>query len=364
MTEIRPLDRSHNRTMLDILRLCPVQFGGVTLCFDRQPDIFAMADLKYDPPVWNGVFEHGQLMGFALTGYHQAHVNGEPRQVLHFTDTYFHPGARGRGYLFTHVPNFFDEGRASLGYAVRLNGSGAPADGPRKQIPLTRSGISSVFVSDLVVQNILLLPPRRRQSALQVRHARMDDVDDIVALLRDEHRQRLFGLVLTSDTFVARLRQRPGLSIENYYVVEHGGALTGVCAAWDTQAFKQDRVLSYSRWLRFVQRIGRVAQPAGFPALPNPGEPFRNVFLTDWAVRDRSPQMLRALIDHIYCEYRSRGYFNLVFGSCADDPLLNAMGGYWIDTLRFTTAVLTRDPRCLAGDGLHTHLPFIDVALL
>jgi hypothetical protein len=343
MTEIRPLDRSHNRTMLDILRLCPVRFGGVTLCFDRQPDIFVMADLKYGPPVWNGVFENGQLMGFALTGYHQAHVNGEPRQVLHFTDTYFHPSARGRGYLITHVPQFFDEGRASLGYAVRLNGSRAPANGARKQIPLTRSGISSVFVSDLVVQNILLLPPRRRQSALQVRHARMDDVDDIVALLRDEHRQRLFGLVLTSDTFVARLRQRPGLSIENYYVVEHGGALTGVCAAWDTQA---------------------VARLAGFPALPNPGEPFRNLFLTDWAVRDRSPQMLRALIDHIYCEYRSRGYFNLVFGSCADDPLLNAMGGYWIDTLRFTTAVLTRDPRCLAEDALDTHLPFIDVALL
>src|ERR1019366_541578 len=70
------LDRRHNRAMLDILRQSPIEAGGLAICFDRQPDIFAMCDLKYDPAVWSGFFEGDTLAGIVVAGDHQGYVNG------------------------------------------------------------------------------------------------------------------------------------------------------------------------------------------------------------------------------------------------------------------------------------------------
>lgn len=365
MTEILPLDRCHNSTMLEILRRSPVKISGLTLCFDRQPDIFAMADLKYDPSVWRGVFEDGKLMGFGLVGYHLAFVNGEVQQVMHLTDCYFHTEARGRGYLTSALPKFFESGTASLGYAVRIEENRGPKVSLRRSVARTRSGITTRYFGELTVQTVPLFTPRRKKSTFRVRRARMEDIDDIVSLLRDEHKPRLFGLVVDRDQFIARLKQRPGLSIDDYYLVEHGGKLAGVCAAWDTSAFKQDRVLEYGFGWKLVRLTSRLAlRPGGFPGLPAPGEPFRNVFLTEWAVRDRSVGILRALIEHAYCEYRSRGYFSLVFGSCSEDSLLAATQGYWADHLRFQIALVGLDQKWFTPGAVDTRLPFVDLAML
>jgi hypothetical protein len=365
MTEILPLDRRYNSGMLEILRQSPVEFSGLTLCFDRQPDIFAMANLKYDPPLWNGVFKDGKLIGFGLLGYHQGFVNGEVSQVMHLTDCYFHPEARGRGYLTSALPKFFDGGPDSLGYAAVMDGNSGSGVIRRRKFAKTRTGITTKFLGELTVQSVLLFLPRRKRSQSVVRRARMEDVDDIVALLRGEHRPRLFGLVVDRDQFLARLQRRPGLSIDEYYVVEQGGKLAGVCAAWDTCAFKQDRVLKYGFGLNLVRRIsGQALRLGRLPSLPSPGSPFRNVFLTDWAVRDRSLDILRTLMEHIYCEYRERGYFSLVFGSCSEDPLLEATRGYWVDRLHFSIALLARDQKWFREGALDTRLPFIDLALL
>jgi hypothetical protein len=110
--------------MLAILRRSPVETAGLTLCFDRQPDIFTMADLKYDPAAWSGLFESGVLAGFGLVGCHQAYVNGAVHPVMRVTDFYVQPEFRGRGFLKGVLPRFFDEGAsvASLGYVVIIRG--------------------------------------------------------------------------------------------------------------------------------------------------------------------------------------------------------------------------------------------------
>jgi len=365
MREVRPLERRYNSQMLEILRQSPAEIGGLTMCFDRQPDIFALADLKYDRPVWSGVFEDGKLMGFGLVGYHEAFVNGNVQPVMHVTDFYFHPGARGKGYLTSDAPKFFAGGAATLGYAVRMERNrGSSVLLPPRSV-ITRFGITSGFFGQLTVQTVMLAFPRRKRSDLPVRRARMDDIDDIVALLREEHRTRLFGLVTDRDRFVDRLNRRPGLSIDDYYVVEQGGKLAGVCAAWDTKAVKQDRVLGYRPWLNLVRLISDLAsRPGGFTGLPAPGEPFRNVFFTDWAVRGRSIEILRALLEHTYREYRLRGYFSLIFGSCSEDPLLAATQGFFVDRLRFGIALLALDRQWFSDGALDTRLPFVDIATI
>jgi RimJ/RimL family protein N-acetyltransferase len=365
MIEILPLDRRYNSAMLDILRQSPVKTGGLTLCFDRQPDIFTMADLKYNPAVWNGVFDDGKLMGFGLVGYHEAYVNGTVQRVMHLTDCYFDPQARNRGYLSSALPHFFRKRETSLGYAVVMHGNHAPKAILERKFAATRSEVTSRFFGKLTVHSALMFLPRRKRSSLAVRHARMEDIDEIVSLLHAEHEPRLFGYVVDRSAFIARLQERPGLSIENYFVVEGKGRLTGVCAAWDTSSFKQDRVLEYGFWLTMARPACSLAsRMCGIADLPKPGEPFRNIFITDWAAQGRSVEIMRALLEYTYIEYRSRGHQSLVFGSCSDDPVLEALKGFQTDSLTFAVSLVVLDTKWLAEGALDDRLPFIDVALL
>jgi hypothetical protein len=362
--QIRPLDRRNNPAMLEILRQSPIETGGLSICFDRQPDIFAMADLKYAPAAWRGFFESDTLAGFGMVGYHAAYVNGSVTPVMHITDCYIRPGSRGRGYLKSALEYFLDEGagRAQIGYAVVMKRNRAAEAQIGDRFAGTPCGLKSRIIGDLVARTIVLAYPRRTSTHFKVRRARLDDIDDVVSLLKGEHQPRLFGLVVDRDEFVAQLKRRPSLSIDDYYVVERAGKLEGVCAAWDTSAFKQNRVVRYGLGLNLVRAASVLtARIGGFPTLPRPGEAFRDVFLTDWAARDRSEEVMYALIEHIYHEYRDRSYHTMIFGSCARDPVLRAARRFPGSDLVSHIALMS-----LGGNGLEydARLPFIDLALL
>ena len=361
------LDRRHNRAMLDILRQSPIEAGGLSLCFDRQPDIFAMSDLKYHPAAWSGFVKGDTLLGFVMAGYHQAYVNGSVTPVMHITDCYFRPEARRRGYLKKALSYFANDGagRAKLGYAVVLKGNRAAEGLLGDRLAAGPGGLRSRIIGQLEARSLLLAFPCPKRPELPVRRARLDDIDDIVSLLRAEHMPRLFGLVTGRDEFAARLQQRPGLAIDDYFVVEKAGKLVGVCAAWDTGAFKQNRVIRYGFGLTLVRAASVVAAAlGGVPCLPPPGEAFRDVFLTDWAARDRSVEVMHALIGHVFREYRNRKYHTLVFGSCSGDPMLDAAKGFPATKLLSHIAVMTLEEKWLQEGALDTRLPFIDLALL
>lgn len=360
--QFRPLDRRDNPAMLEILRQSPIEAGGFSICFDRQPDIFAMSDLKYSPAAWTGFFEGDTLAGFGLVGYHSAHVNGAATPVMHITDCYIRPESRGRGHLQSALAYFCREGvgLARIGYAVVMKGNRAAEAqlGDR----YAETGLRSRIIGDLVAKSILLAYPRRASPQLDVRCARLDDIPDIVALLQAEHEPRLFGLVTDCDKFSAQLAQRPGLSIDDYYVVERAGRLEGVCAAWDTAAFKQNRVARYGFGLSLVRAASMVSgKLGGLPSLPRPGGAFRDVFLTDWAVRDRSEDVMHRLIEHLYREYQGRRYHTLIFGSCAQDPLLRAAHGFPVSNLVSNIALFSLQEE---RPDIDARLPFIDLALL
>jgi hypothetical protein len=363
-TKFRPLEARDNAAMLAILAQSPIEAGGFSICFDRQPDIFAMAEQKYSPACWTGFFEGYNLAGFGLVGHHLAYVNAAVTPVMHITDCYIRPQSRGRGHLGAALEYFFTESaeRTQLGYAIVMKGNRAAEAQLGDRFAATTTGLRSRVIGEMAAKSILLAYPRLAAPQMAVRRARMDDIPEIVALLQAEHGQRLFGLVTDCDKFAAALSRRPGLSIEDYYVVERGGRLDGVCAAWDTSALKQNRVVSYGFWLNMVRLASKAtARLGGLPSLPLRGDVFRDAFLTDWAVRERSPEVMRALIEHIYREYRGRRYHTLIFGSCAQDPVLRAARGFVGSSLVSNVALLSFEKD---WPDVRARLPFIDLALL
>jgi hypothetical protein len=365
---ILPLDRRHNSAMLNILRESPIETGGLSICFDRQPDIFLMAELKYSRPIWGGFFEGDDLAGFALIGNHEAFVNGHVTRVMHITDCYIRPQSRGRGYLRAALPFFFGNHGAdtSIGYAVIMKGN-QPAEAQLREGKLADKPwcVRGKRIAGLAAKNILFCLPHGKRTAYVVRTARLDDIDSIVGLLHKEHSIRLFGMVTDRDRFTAGLKNRPGLTIENYYVIEHGGRLIGVCAAWDTCAFKQNRVIRYGPWLSAVRGgYNLLSFITGTPKLPAPGESFRDIVITDWAVQERSAEVMHALLQHVYNIYYGKGYHSMIFGSCADDPILGATRGFVRTEVVSDIMQVSVGGRGLEPGAIQTTLPFIDIAFL
>jgi hypothetical protein len=368
LNRIGYLDKSYNTEMLRILRSAPITTDNITLCFDRQPDIFLLPEIKYEQFSYLGFFINDKLSGFVLNGYHKALVNGEPESVFHFTDYYIIPEARGKRFNFMISEYLFKETyhNAKLGYAIIMEGNKEALSliGRRHpkypDVPWTR------IINKLEVKTIMITWPLKLSALHKIRHAEKKDIPVIVSLLNDEHKDRLFGLVYSESTFENYITNRPGMTIDNYYLAEdmHGN-VCGVCAAWDCTSFKQNRVLNYgARFLPALIAYKCLSLLFGFSSLPGKGDYFRDINITDYAVKNRDPDIMKALLRAIYAFCRKAGYQSIIWGSTAGDPLLKASKGFFSQSVISNIVLLSRKPELIEDNVIKNHLPYIDVACL
>ncbi|MBQ6471353.1 MAG: hypothetical protein IJJ33_05175 [Victivallales bacterium] len=143
---------------------------------------------------------------------------------------------------------------------------------------------------------------KRRSQALDISHARMDELDDIVAFIDSNSRRRQFHPVYTRDFFLGL----NGFHIEDFTVARREGRLVGVAALWDQTGFKQLLVNRYNGKMRVMKKIF-----GGF--LPDEGEVIPNACLSFVAIQDDSADILQAILSHIYNDVRKSGlrYFML-----------------------------------------------------
>jgi GNAT superfamily N-acetyltransferase len=365
---IEAIDKRYNNEMLEILRLSPISTKDLTIYFDRQPDIFKLAEIKYQPYHYYGFFRLETLRGFGMIGYHKAMVNTLQRTVFHIKDFYVSPDARGKGFLFGTTEKLFREtyNHSTLGYAVVMVGNKPPLRYVGNRIPEYPYIPYSRVINQLDVRNILLLLPIKQESGYTVRTATTGDIPAIVSLLNTEHRDRLFGNIYREESFQNYLKSCPGLEINNYYMAfDKNGKLTGVCAAWDCSLFKQTRVLSYGR--RFLPAkitYTALAKFLGRPPLPSCGEHFKDFIVTDYAVKERDPKIMNALLKVIYNDYIKQGYQNMIWGSSIDDPLLNASKGFFYKRVISNIVLTSTESGMIESGAVRNHLPYIDLPCL
>ena len=365
---IKPLDRSHNTDMLNILRSSPNNAESLTVCFDRQPDFFRLPEIRYNPYYYYGFFQFDQLKGFGGVGYHTAMVNGRHRTVFHMRDYYVAPEARGKGFGYKVTENFFKEtyNQAEVGYAVIMAGNMPSLHYVGRRNTKFPYIPYSHVINQLDVRNIMLTWPVRNSRALKIRNADINDIPEIVALLNNEHNERLFGNIYDVTTFQDYLSRRPGLEISDYYLAfDKAGMACGVCAAWDCSSFRQTRVLKYGKTFRKAKILYKgLSLVFNLLPLPLQGECFRDSIITDYAARDRDPGIMNALLRFIYNDLRKRGFQNMMWGSSADDPLLKASEGFFYQRVISNIVLVSTNPAMIEDDKIRNHLPFIDIPCL
>lgn len=365
---IEPVDRTYNREMLAILRDSPITTKDLTLCFDRQPDFFRLAETKYHPHHYFGWFRQRSLRGFGMIGYHPAFVNGRAETVFHLKDYYVLPDARGKGFGYRLTPFLFSAPHdgARLGYAVLMSGNKASHRYVGRRNPAFPHIPHSQIVAQFDARVVFLTWPVRAASGYSIRPAGPEDIPAIVELLNREHQERLFGNVYQAEAFLAYLRSRPGLGLTDYRLAfDRNGRLAGVCAAWDCSAVKQTRVLRYGRRFFAARCAHRIlATLLRVSPLPAVGECFKEITVADYAVVDRKPEIMNALLRAVYIEYKNRGYQNLIWGSSAGDPLLSAASGFFQQRVLSDVVLIATNGALLEPGVIRRHLPYVDLPCL
>jgi GNAT superfamily N-acetyltransferase len=365
---IGPLDRSHNSEILNVLWSAPINTANLTVCFDRQPDFFGLPEAKYDPYYYYGFFRQDLLKGFCGIGYHNAFVNGSYETVFHMRDYYISPEARGRGFGIKVAEKFFKEtyNHSVLGYLIIMSGNLASLSyvGRRNVffpcIPFSR------IINQLDVRNIMLIWPVLNSRDYIVRKADNQDIPEIVALLNNEHKQRLFGNHYDETTFMSYLNRRPGLTISNFFVaLDRNKRLCGVCSAWDCSSIKQTRVLRYGKRFRTAKFLYKgLSAVFQSPPLPSPGECFKEIVISDYATRDRDPSIMNALLRYVYNDCRKLGFQNMMWGSSSDDPLLKASESFFYQRIVSNIVLISTDQVRAEPGAVSNYLPYIDLPCL
>ena len=364
---LKKISREWNWEMLRILGETPIETPGLSVVFDRQPDIFAIPRLFSDRVECVGFFRGASLAGFAMLMFQSRCVNGEPRTVAYFGNAHVKKEARGRGFANRAAGYLAREmsGVCDLGYAVVMTGNRAAGRFIGRDWPGQPDPIHSKVVATLRAKSILVMGRRRESDGYRVRRAELSDVDAMVGLLRDEFRARLFAPVVDRDSFLLNLSARPGCDLSRYYVAERDGDVVGTCAAWDTAGMKQNRIVRYGRKLKWLRGAHAAAAALlDFPPLPKEGGTTREVTVTGCAVCGRDPEILEALLSRIHNDCAQKEYNLLIVGSCGQDPMLQATKRFLGQTTVSEIVLFSTDPNLLAAGRIDASLPYVDLVML
>ena len=178
----------------------------------------------------------------------------------------------------------------------------------------------------------------------RVRIATADDVPAIVGLLDRDHRARPFGYRYDQGEFEHRLAHWPGMSLESTYVAfDEAERLVGVTTAWDPAPVKRYRVVAYRGAMRWIKLgFNAAARVLGWTRLPEAGHDFRTLYLCNTSIEGERPEVLRALLDRIYADFRRSGYHFFSLCVYENDPLAPALRGFMTQRLEFHLYVVTR----------------------
>jgi hypothetical protein len=356
------IDESFNSRMIPILESSPIQANGLSLYFDKSPDLFHISRLKYSYSEHLGFFLDTNIKGFASLGYFDAMVGGQKENVFSFYNFFLLPEARGRHLPELAMKEFFTHARekANYGISVTLKGNRPAESYIGRQV--NYGFPPSRVIDELVVKSILFSFPKKNKTIYSVRNATRDDIPAIVKLLNLEHRQRDFGLIFQEDDFQSVMIERD-LVIENYYVAtDRRGEIKGVCLAWDCSAFRRTRVMQYGPEF-YPLLFAYKALEKFFPMahFPRQGESFSELTITDYAVAERDPTIMHALLCEIYHRNHNRKYHFMNFASCGSDAVLSATHGFWHRDIISHIIFTSFDPKRYE---LPARLPYIDIAFL
>ncbi len=321
--KLRVLDRYWNKRLLQLTLESPVRAGTFHILFDRSPNIFNIPKLTSYKYRCLGLFKEDKLLGYAMASYQKRYINQREVDVIYLGNMHVIKKGLGRELLKLLEKRFHDiiPKGTSVEYLYAYI-----IDRNKPAMKLASAGyLFSRVVGQISMVTILLLLPVKLNNKYKTRRATSADIDRIVELLQTEYSQQFLAPYIDREIFLKNLAERPHLDIFNYYVVLFQNKIVGVCSAWDMTSFKKNRVLKFDLKMKAIRLFYNFAALLfGSSKLPKTGEAFRDITIAEYAIENRSPEILEALLRYISDHYRKQGYHSIIIGASTSDPMLKA----------------------------------------
>ena len=358
----RLLNASYGPELQEINRACPI-VSDLTFWFDRGEDFFRWPELVYDRFFYVGVFAGGDLVGYCMAGLTRAWTGRDLGWLAVLGDARVLPEHRGLGWIDVALEKLAGvvPGSVTLGLFIIKEGNRA-ADHLRSRFRL--EGYDVRPAGRLTVQNLLVMRRRRRVPGVAVTTATPADLDSLTRFLQAQWR----GRSSPPRRHPRRWRTRSGAR-------DSGGSAptwrdatrrSPASSAPGTPAPSTRRGSSRTRRratiARGVHAAARTVLREAAP-LPEPGEAFRSLTITNLAVRGGDPRVLRALLSAVNNDHLSQGFHLMHLGATAGEDWAPALRGWLRQRFSSSLYALTRTGGPEPPEGSLSN-PYLDLSII
>jgi hypothetical protein len=347
--------RAEDNPALQTLFGIPQPSSGLHMAFERAPDYFASAAVMYHRPELLIVTrrQDNTLAAAVNMGMRRMYLNGSAQDLRYGADMRISPdfqGGRVLLYVNRAVKDVVRDGWY-LSVILEENGrSRGSLEGGRAGLPDYRA-IGSITTYTVTAQRHSgqgFLPLVRTATAADI-----PAMNRFVARMAD-HYQFLscydFNGLLTGDPFFQ------GLTLGDFLLVGEGDDLRGLVGVWNQKAFKQTRVIRYSRSLHWLRPLWNLwASWTGGMHLPPAGQSFDYLALHSPLTRPDDLPVFSALLQAAWAETRRRGSRAMTLTLADTDPRRDALKQFRYLPLRarqYTVAFDDAAQPVLAGDRI------------
>jgi hypothetical protein len=359
-------ERGDDAELRALLRDNPMN-GSMQVTFEREPDFFSACTIRggFHQVGVGRDLESGRIVGLGTRSIAEAFVNGRPVPFGWLSDLRLAPTYRGgtlvaRGYRF--LRQLHGDGRAEFYGTVIFHDNHTAL----QTIAAARAGLPAYH--DLGVMHCPGINLRRRKPAIaadcEIIRGRREFLPEIVDCLNRNNARKQFAPVHDVESFLHRNRWKD-FQPSDFYVACRNNKVIGVLGRWDQTAFKQTRVISYGRRLRWLVPAANAVQTLlGAPAFPEPGQYVPFFYVSFIAVDHDDVGVFRALLQEVYNDSVGSSFRYAMVGLHERDPLLAALKDFSLTPFAGRLFCV-----CFADgeDGyraLDTRVPYLEAATL
>jgi hypothetical protein len=319
---IRPARAEDSRGLLSLLS-STAQDGAIRLTFEREPDYFHAASVSTSSPeIWVMDHQHAGIVGTFSIGKRAVFVNGKKTDVRYGSDLRIHPAfQRGRA-LFRMFGQYRESMQNDWMQTVILDDNKASMNTVGSGRSILPQYVPAGHFTTRLISN-------RKRTALRtsraVRRASVNDIGAMQAFFDREAASKQFYPCYDFSRIGSDDPYYRGQNLQDFFILEEKGEITGIAALWNQKTFKQTRVSGYSGSLKYLRPV-KNNRPARFSKLLNT---IRRI-------------ARRYDVDGIACGFDSR------------DPLLKVLQRCPGHTLTSQHFLATYQPDAIAGINLST----------
>jgi hypothetical protein len=313
-----------------LLRDNPMQQGGLTLSFRREPSYFAACSvLGQSAEVFVGRdTQTGALAGVGARYHLPAFINGQAQSIVYLADLRVQTAYRNsihlrRAYQFLRQRHAADPAPVYTTMILQDNRAALAT------IAAQRAGLPPYHAQGTVHTPLILLGWQKPTLAAPctIRRATAADWAAIVAFLNRENARYQFAPVYhENDLTNGRLR---GMQPENILLAEANGSIIGTLALWQQSTFRQLHIDAYHGAWRFIRPVyNALARLTPLAPLPRAGEALKYAYLSLMAVQNDDLAVFRVLLRHAYRASHGTGLYYLIGALHERHPLRPAFADY------------------------------------